>query len=128
TGWTLHPALAGGADPVLRQARATASSFSVPGRSTAVFVLPRAGAAAATPAPAATAVSAAGVVAAGVVAAPTPVGTALLPPTGGSLQEAPPSQSDPASLPGMLITGALAVASLVILRRKSRAGEAKAKK
>lgn len=120
SGWKLHPILAASADPVMKQAAAAGGSFTVPGRTTAVFVLAKgaslapaggsgAGTAAATPAPAS----------GGAAAAATPASKPLLPPTGGAFQQNPPqSPPDFGSLLGLVVTGALGIAALFVIKAK----------
>ena len=134
-GWKLHPILAASADPALKQAGAAGASFSIPGRSTAVFVLPKgaslapaggpaAGGAAATPAAvpgggAGAAVPTPTPASGGAEAAATPEPKPLLPPTGGAFQQNPPqSPPDYGSLLGLVVTGLLGIAALFVIKAK----------
>ncbi|HQV29573.1 MAG TPA: pullulanase-type alpha-1,6-glucosidase [Thermoflexales bacterium] len=133
-GWKLHPILAASADSAMKQAAAQGASFTIPGRSTVVFVLPKGvslapagGLAVATPAAvggggAGSAVPTPAPVTEGTGAAPaaaTPAPKPLLPPTGGSLQQNPPeSPPDYGSLLGLVVTGVLGIAALFVIRSK----------
>jgi pullulanase-type alpha-1,6-glucosidase len=120
-GWKLHSTLAASADPVMKQAAAAGASFTIPGRSTAVFVLPKgaslapAGGPGAGVATAPTPTPASG----GAVAAATPAPKPLLPPTGGAFQQNPPqSPPDFGSLLGLVVTGVLGIAALFVIKAK----------